>query len=358
MSRNVLDAVYGCLIGGAIGDALGVPAEGMYYQDVREKYGKVRGFIPYSSAYSSGKPGVVSDDTTLRHYMCLAIVRKGGRITPDDAARIWRRELNPDRFWSPDKIAYLKMKAGMSPWDAGRGSIPSACPAMAMVPIGIINAGNPAQAFQDGFNIAFINGDDFNRDAAATLAAGVASAFGPEATIDKVLRTMTDHSTYLVRRAIELTMDLAHSSDSIDTFTESFYDKMLDWWSRPSLGWTKERFPQGTGIETIPVVMAILYLCKEDVNQCIIEGASFGRDADTIASAAGAIAGAIHGASAIRENWIETVEKANEPFFEEVEGDSNANFRSMACRLVEALRSEMQATQERVNVLKEMLTYE
>ncbi len=31
MSRDILDAVYGCLIGGAIGDALGAPVEGLNY---------------------------------------------------------------------------------------------------------------------------------------------------------------------------------------------------------------------------------------------------------------------------------------------------------------------------------------
>jgi len=30
--------VYGCLIGGAIGDALGAPVEGWYYTEIREKF--------------------------------------------------------------------------------------------------------------------------------------------------------------------------------------------------------------------------------------------------------------------------------------------------------------------------------
>jgi len=64
-----------------------------------------------------------------------------------------------------------------------------------------------------------------------------------------------------------------------------------------------------------------LYLCKGDVTQSMIEAASFGRDCDTTASMAGSIAGAMQGASAIRPDWIQTVEEANRDFFQEVEGD-------------------------------------
>ncbi len=128
MAKDILDAVYGCLVAGAIGDALGAPAENMYYRQVREKFGKIHDFMAYDNiSYSSGLPGAVTDDTTLRHHMCLGVVRKGGRITPDDAAHIWLKDLNPERFWNPDKITYLKLSAGVNPWDVGRGNIPSAC---------------------------------------------------------------------------------------------------------------------------------------------------------------------------------------------------------------------------------------
>ena len=50
--------------------------------------------------------------------------------------------------------------------------------------------------------------------------AGVAAAFSPEAAVDSVLETMTKHSFYIVRREIELTMDLAYISDSVDEFAQ------------------------------------------------------------------------------------------------------------------------------------------
>jgi ADP-ribosylglycohydrolase len=44
--QKLLDQVYGCLIGGAIGDALGAPVENWHYADIRRKHGKVTEFLP------------------------------------------------------------------------------------------------------------------------------------------------------------------------------------------------------------------------------------------------------------------------------------------------------------------------
>ena len=42
----LLDKVRGCLYGGAIGDALGAPAEGYTPARIRELYGKITDFVP------------------------------------------------------------------------------------------------------------------------------------------------------------------------------------------------------------------------------------------------------------------------------------------------------------------------
>ena len=360
MAQNLIDAVYGCLIGGAIGDALGAPIEGGYYTDIRKDPGELTELVPTyrgntGDRYlaSRGEPGVagaITDDTTLRHYLCLTIVRKGGRVTPDDFAAIWLEKLNPNRFWLNERIVLQKLQIGMNPWETGRGQPPAGCATMAIAPVGIVNAGNPAQAYQDAVHIASLNQDGVNRDAAATVAAGVAAAFLPEATVDSVIATMMEHSVDVVRRGLVLTMDLAVTSSSVDEFAEKFYATMLDW-TWPSRNWTKERFFSGSSLEFMPVVPALLHLCGGDVNQSIIEGANFGRDCDTIGSLAGNIAGVLHGASAIRPEWIEQVEQANVEFFEEVEGDRAANFHSMAERLVTVLGQERQAAEQRARLL-------
>ena len=364
MAQDLLDAVYGSLIASAIGDALGAPVEGWYWTEIREKYGRITELMPgtiantglnYGGANLPPQPGWITDDTTMRHYMCLAIANKQGRITPDDYAKVLLEKFNPNRVWINERSIVLKLRAGVSPWDSGKGAIPAGCATMCISPIGIINAGNPPQAFQDGITLAYINQDEHNRDGAGTMAAGVAAALTPGATLESVLDEMSRHSTFLIRRAIDLTMDLALQSKDIDDFAEKYYSKMLDW-SWPSRNWSKDHFFSGNSIELIPITMAILYLCHGDVNQSMIEAASFGRDCDTTASMAGAIGGALHGASAVRQDWITTVETANEDFFIELEGDASANFHSMAVRLVSALKAEYNTAISRVNMLSEIVT--
>lgn len=366
MAKDLLDAVYGSLIGGAIGDALGAPVEGWYWNEIREKYGWITELMPsslantglnYGGANLPPQAGWVTDDTTMRHYLCLAIARKQGRVTPDDYAAVLVEKFNPNRVWINERAVVWKLKAGMNPWDSGKGTIPAGCATMSIAPIGIINAGNPAQAYQDGFNIAFVNQDGHNRDGAATMAAGVAAAFSPGATVANVIATMMQHSSYLMRRAIDMTLDLAAASRTVDEFAEKYYATMLDWsWpSPPAHKWNKEHFFSGNSIELVPITMAILDLCEGDVNTSIIEAASFGRDCDTTASMAGSIAGALQGAAAIRKDWIETVEAVNGDFFEELEGDHRANFLSMAQRLVSAIRAERAAAQARVETLDAIL---
>jgi hypothetical protein len=91
------------------------------------------------------------------------------------------------------------------------------------------------------------------------------------------------------------------------------------------------------------------------VNRCLAEGAGFGRDADTIASVLGCLAGALHGAHAIRADWIEVCEQANRDFFTELEGNPQANFRSMAERLVAAIASERDHARQRLETLAAIL---
>jgi len=356
MAKNILDAVYGSLIAGAIGDAMGAPTEGMLYTEIRKKYGKIETLLPHSVYYTKGQPGNFTDDTTLRHYLCYTIVQKGGRITPDDFARVFIDKVNTDRLWANELIVRERIRWGINPWEAGLGAIPAGCGPMYIAPIGLINAGDPAQAYQDAFNIASVNQLGENRDFAAAFAAAVATAFQPGATVATVTAAMSTYGPDLVRRAMTLTMDLAAASRNVEEFTVRFYDKMLDWtWPLPPGSWRKEKYFSGHSREFVPVVFALLHYHGDDANRAIIEGANFGRDCDTIASLVGNIVGALHGASALRGEWIDTVEKANADLYEELEGDPGADIHSMAVRMVEALRATRSAYAARLKDLDRIL---
>ncbi len=60
MPHSTIDNAYGCLLGGAVGDALGAPIEFLSIDAIRDKYGK-EGIKDFSPAY--GRVGAITDDT-------------------------------------------------------------------------------------------------------------------------------------------------------------------------------------------------------------------------------------------------------------------------------------------------------
>ena len=314
-------------------------------------------FLPQPARKRDGAPGQITDDTTLRHYMCMAIIRKGGRITPDDYAKVWLSDLNPLRLFFTERIVVEKLKLGMSPWDTGRGQPLADAAIMAVAPIGIINAGNPAQAYQDGVNISSIHQDGIERDAAAATAAGFAAAFSPGADTKSVLDAMYDHGTFDTRRLIAIGRDLAAHTGDVDRFTEHFYLRFLDrsFPRPPGWVWDQDRTVSPTSREVLPIVAGLFALCDGDPATCISAGASFGRDADTIATVLGGLSGALRGAAAIPADWIATSEAANVDFFREASPDRDTDFRSTSVEMVEALRSERARAAERLAALDRLI---
>ncbi len=359
MNRVIADAVYGCLLGGAIGDALGAPVEGWTHERIDEEYGTFEEFKQYYMPYSKTEPGTITSDTAMRHYLCLAIVEEDGRVFPPDFADVILKQLNPNRVWINEEIVLKKLSAGLNPWDVGQGTVPDNKATSAITPIGIVNAGDPAQAYHDGLAIASMMQERHHRHASATLAAGIAEAITPEATIESTIDTMLEHSSGIVARGIDITLGYAERAETVDDLVETLYERFLDWrW--PAVQWDREKYYSGelvsaSTLETLPVAVAILSICDGDVNRSIVEGVNYGRDSDAIATVAGSIGGALDGADAIREEWKRQCEERNSDFFEELEGDPEANFQHMAVRLVDVLESERERARERQERLASLL---
>lgn len=62
----------GCLLGGAVGDALGAPIEFMRLSEIRQRFGP-RGLTSYSPAY--GKLGAITDDTQMTLFTAEGLLR-------------------------------------------------------------------------------------------------------------------------------------------------------------------------------------------------------------------------------------------------------------------------------------------
>lgn len=76
------DLFRGCLLGVAVGDALGAPFEGMEREDVQNIYtGRMMGREDYL------RPGEYTDDTGMTIVLAESIVENGGRVVAEDLAR-------------------------------------------------------------------------------------------------------------------------------------------------------------------------------------------------------------------------------------------------------------------------------
>ncbi|MCJ0761651.1 ADP-ribosylglycohydrolase family protein [Variovorax terrae] len=293
-SSQLFDKVLGCLAGGVIGDAMGTPTEKLSHEEIHRRFGWVTTFS-----------GDGTDDSLLKHILCETLERSGGHASADLWAEDWLRHadtfIDSKLFFAPVLSTFWKLRGeGVAPRDAGIGNMASSSSAMCISPMGIVNAGNPRQAVAETFELAGLIHHNHCRDGACAMAAAVAEAFSPRATVASVLdaavRYLPPQSARPMRDALVRTLELARASAGYEDFRARHAREAA---ASPA-HFTDSR-------ETVPVTLALLLLADGDPRQTIIYGANFGRDADTIASMGGAVAGALAGAGALPPEWMDTL---------------------------------------------------
>jgi ADP-ribosylglycohydrolase len=83
-SRRTLEHFTGCLLGGAVGDALGAPVEFHSIDLIRNKYGSA-GITDYDVAY--GRRGAITDDTQMTLFTAEGLLRAIARRRHKSACR-------------------------------------------------------------------------------------------------------------------------------------------------------------------------------------------------------------------------------------------------------------------------------
>ncbi len=287
-NRSTLSALeekaYSALAFGVIGDAMGSPTELMEPSDIEAKFGWVQDF-----------EGDGTDDVVLRDLLTAALVETGGYANADDWAAQWIRNRHlifgnkEDRFFASILHAAEKLRYGYAPRLLAEGTMPSSTAAMAIAPVGIVNAGHPIAAAAQAIEIAsliHVTALAFCQDAAAAVAAAIARAFLPQADIDDAiaaaLGAIRPHSGNEMRDLISQALQLASTSADFRSFRAEYHKRF-----RRNIACDSR--------ETIPATFAICKLAKGDPWEAVVLAANFGRDTDTIGSMAGGICGALTG---------------------------------------------------------------
>jgi ADP-ribosylglycohydrolase len=139
--EQLRDSYRGALIGTAIGDALGRPCEGRDPHGLRERYGRLTDFQPWSG-WRSGPKGTVTDDTQMTMCVAECLVAHDGHLDPADLAQRFVQWLPVGRGKGHACVqAVSALVEGAAWYDAGVASAGNGA-AMRSAPVGLAHVGD------------------------------------------------------------------------------------------------------------------------------------------------------------------------------------------------------------------------
>lgn len=334
------ERITGALVGAAVGDALGGPVEGYSPDQILQRHGgRVHGVVgPWNgddwrtarpiAPYHKGD-GHVTDDTLMTH----ALIRVYATVRDHLDAYAIADHLVPDLMTNPRWIPELETEAlplhrlflaekwlvtrlhyaHADPREAGVGNIVNCGAAMYMAPVGLVNAADPAGAYAEALDIAGAHQSSYGREAAGVFAAAVAAACAPDATPDSVVAACLSLARDGTRAAIEKVCEEAARHTGFESALAPLrqavtpYDTVGPDYRRPSLG--ARRPSRLHAIEELPVALGMLLVAGGDYRQAVLGSVNYGRDCDSIATMAGAVAGAL--GSPVPDEWSKQVAEAS-----------------------------------------------
>ncbi|MER5812018.1 ADP-ribosylglycohydrolase family protein [Streptomyces sp. NPDC002033] len=341
MTLTLEDRVTGALVGAAVGDALGGPVEGWSPDQIVERHGgRVHGVVgPWHEDWRTARPlapyhkgdGHVTDDTLMTHALIrvYAAVRDhldayavADHLVPDlMTVPRWIPELEAEalplqRVFLAEKWIVTRLHyAHADPREAGTGNIVNCGAAMYMAPVGLVNAGNPAAAYAEALDITGAHQSSYGREAAGVFAAAVAAACVPGADAASVVDTALSFAKDGTRAAIAAVRDVAllhrDFESALVPLREAVapYDSVGPDYRTPSLG--ARRPSRLHSIEELPVALGMLLVADGAYESSVLGAVNYGRDCDSIATMAGAVAGALGGPGAVPEGWAKQVAEAS-----------------------------------------------
>ena len=288
----------GCLLGVAVGDALGMPTEGYTAREIRARWGVVRDMLPAPEEHfhSGLQAGQFTDDTEETLILAESIIEAhgfsadlfAGKLANWGAAWTLDERLNRGVGFAT-RSAVESMLAG-TPWQHSGLAIPTCGSAMRAAPIGLLYHRdiNVVKSYADLQSLP-THASPAARAAAVAVAVGVALSLNG---FDKcmVLR-------YAASQASRIDADFAERL----MWAESLLDLPVE----DALGLIRN---SPLAAETVPAAFYCFLKFEKEPEEGLIAAASGGGDTDSIASIAGSLFGADQGPSWIAGRWLECLE--------------------------------------------------
>lgn len=301
MNPKMKDRCIGAVLGFAVGDALGMPAEFLSRDEIASRYGgPITDFIPAHDGHANDflAPGSYTENTRTMLATAECLIECGGMdpARHADALVSWYRDTVPHRTPSTSMLQACRHLSMGRPWNKS-GVYSSGCSAsMRMVPIGIFFSRNTDLLARAALDNCLIT-----HTAPRALAAAVAVAYLCARLLqsgagcspgDQVLET-ADHVEHLDR-------DLA---------------AMLRWTTQVThLPPDEALFEIGTSsdaMETVPAAVYCFLKYPGDFPRAVLAAVNAGDAADSIGALTGSFVGLLSGTSTIGAGWTRSVENSD-----------------------------------------------
>ena len=344
------DKTAGMFYGVAYGDALGATIEKLSHAEIKKRYGRVETHrMPWHKADWSAElrrgrirgHGIFTDDTLMTMALMAVYAEKQRHLDAYDLAEAFVNQIYyvpyyvpelertttiMERLFYPEQFIFLRHAlANCEPREGGIGNMVNCGAAMYIAPVGAVNAGDPQAAYAEA--IAFAQGHQasYGLEAAGVLAACVAEAFRPGATIPSILdvaqRLAKDGTKLAIDKLLLLADALKAQRQDKDAVVQALHAAILpfspmgddvnrspDKLGKPTNHYTPSRL---FSIEELPIALFYIALHEGDFEESIVDGINSGRDTDSIGVMIGAILGAFYGSSILQKEVVAELSEVN-----------------------------------------------
>lgn len=301
------DTFIGCLMGLAIGDALGMPHEFRSADDIRDKHGRVT-FYMYGETLNLG-PGQYTDDTIMALSIAESIVDRRD-VDPQDIGQrfvAWYESNDLRGIGTTMKWAVERLKAGESWKTAGEKGMWATGNAAAarIAPIAMFDYRSPGRLKKHVEQVSAITHN--NPEA---IAGAQAVAYG----IARILSDGLDRGKFIAQSAgyigrSEVARRLEQAARHLDAGT-------------PPEEALRQLGTGGSAPETIGSAFYTFLRTPEDYQEALSSIITAGGDTDTTGAVVGALSGAHNGIAGIPNLLVDGVE-------------NRGKIEELACRLYE-----------------------
>ncbi|PXY27917.1 ADP-ribosylglycohydrolase family protein [Prauserella muralis] len=379
------DRAVAVITGAAVGDALGGATEGWTPEQIEQRHGgRVTGIVgPWYPNWRDARPiapyhkgdGHVTDDTLMTCALVEVYARRRAHLDAyamaEDLVPLmigeprWVPELESSalllqRVFLAEKWIVTRLHYGhVDPREAGVGNVVNCGAAMYIAPVGIVNAGDPRAAYAEAIDLTGAHQSSYGREAAGVLAGMVAAAVAPGATLDDVtaaaLETAHDGTAAALRAVVDAFADATppRTDDEERALagavreTVAPFDSVGPHYREMALD---ARRPSRTrSIEELPAALAFTLAHRGGYRGAVLAAVNYGRDADSIASMAGALCAGLGGTAAVPAEWVDAVGEASRM-------DLRATGRLLASAADDILRADRERALARIAALDALAT--